>query len=282
MERSRKPKVFIASSTEGFEIAESINVILGERNETILWKDIFNLSSNTLSDLVTSARSYDFAVFVFTPDDKAQIREQNKQIARDNVLFEFGLFVGTIGIERCFLVRPKEIELHIPSDLLGLNTALYEGERSEKDLRGALRNPCYHIQDRIKNLGLYSPNKELPKEEGRRTFYNYRLGNVEHRLLAELLESHAAFPNGVSVLRTFNSLRRLGRDKLGLATAKLEKMGYLSKRNLRDDEGEYSAFFITEDGINYMLQNDHLMGGSDYQVDAGSIAETSPDDDPPF
>ena len=38
--------------------------------------------------------AYDFGIFVFTPDDETFVSGEVKHVARDNVVFELGLFVG--------------------------------------------------------------------------------------------------------------------------------------------------------------------------------------------
>ena len=44
--------------------------------------------------------------------------------ARDNVLFELGLFMGALGRERTYVVTEKSVRL--PSDLAGVTTVPFE------------------------------------------------------------------------------------------------------------------------------------------------------------
>lgn len=92
------PRVFIASSAENIDIANAIQVNLDHESEPTVWKDGFDLSSSILEKLLEHANSVDFAVFVFTPDDVVTIREKSTKQVRDNVLFELGVFINSLGI----------------------------------------------------------------------------------------------------------------------------------------------------------------------------------------
>jgi predicted nucleotide-binding protein len=107
-----QPRLFIASSAEGLHVAEAVNIKLEHDFRVKQWDNAFNLSSMTLQSLLARAEETDFAVFVFHPDDKATIRGAEYSVVRDNVLFELGLFIGSLGIENVsfwFLSRSKMI-----------------------------------------------------------------------------------------------------------------------------------------------------------------------------
>ena len=65
---------------------------------------MFGLSSGTLETLVSESKSYQFAILVLTPDDVVVKRGETTMAARDNVLFELGLFMGKLGREHTFIV----------------------------------------------------------------------------------------------------------------------------------------------------------------------------------
>ena len=51
-------------------------------------------------------------------------RADEAPTARDNVLFELGLFMGKLGRERTFVVTEKSVRL--PTDLAGIATVNFE------------------------------------------------------------------------------------------------------------------------------------------------------------
>ena len=69
------------------------------------------------------------------------MRDTVSQVVRDNVIFEFGLFIGKLGPEPVFFVIPRGEELHLPSDLLGLTPLTFDPHRTDHNLRAAL-GPC--------------------------------------------------------------------------------------------------------------------------------------------
>lgn len=147
-----RPRVFIASSSEALQVAEAVNMRLDNYAQVKQWDNAFDLSSITINSLVQCSRNTDFAVFVFHRDDKAIIRDNSYSIVRDNVLFELGLFIGAIGIERCFVLIPKssEHDFRLPTDLAGLTVATYDD--SHKNHVDAVTASCGRIKQAIEQL----------------------------------------------------------------------------------------------------------------------------------
>ena len=80
------------------------------------------MNTSYLDSLTNGLKDFDFGVFIFAPDDILKLRDQTHAAVRDNVLFEFGLFMGKLGKERVFFVLPQEHgNLRLPSDLLGID-----------------------------------------------------------------------------------------------------------------------------------------------------------------
>jgi len=150
------PAVFVASSVESLELAYAIQEELEHNADVTVWSQgIFTLSSNTIDDLIATLNNSDFAIFVLTPNDVVKIRQQEVSVARDNVVFELGLFIGRLGKERCFIVSPRDqTDLHLPSDLAGINTAAFNPNRPDGNLRAALGPASNQMRTAMKRLGI--------------------------------------------------------------------------------------------------------------------------------
>lgn len=120
-----KPRIFIGSSTEGLPVANRIKDYFEPDYECKIWNDgIFQYNDNFLDTLMKSASLFDFAFMVFSADDLAKVRDNFFETPRDNVMFEYGLFLGRVGSQRAFVIKDKRVK--ILSDLLGITLADYE------------------------------------------------------------------------------------------------------------------------------------------------------------
>jgi predicted nucleotide-binding protein len=157
------PQVFIASSSEGLNFATAIQDLLiqklGQKVDVRIWKQEFKISKAFIESLEKETFDNDFAILVLTPDDITTSRKKKNQSPRDNVIFELGLFMGSLGRERCFFVHNETPDLKLPTDLLGVMGATYNyvSEESSKDisketLAVVLNDPCSVIADRITEL----------------------------------------------------------------------------------------------------------------------------------
>lgn len=150
------PKVFIASSSEGIKIAKAVERLLlhnlGDNAEIAPWPWKFELSATYIESLEKTSGDMDFAVVVLTPDDVTTSRQAKKLTPRDNVVFELGLFIGSIGRQRCFLVYESTHDLKLPTDLLGVKPATFESS-PDKNLGRALKPTCSSLCRQIRKLG---------------------------------------------------------------------------------------------------------------------------------
>ena len=158
-----KPKIFIGSSAESVEIAYALQQSLEPQIEVTVWdQGIFEPSGYTLEDLSDKMNEFHFAAFVFSGDDLVKIRNKEQFTPRDNVIFELGLFIGTLGRKKCFIIIPRDNnELRIPTDLIGMTYLLFDSKREDKNILAALGPVSSTIKKTIANL-FQSP--EINKE----------------------------------------------------------------------------------------------------------------------
>lgn len=148
-----RPTLFVGSSSEGHEIAQAVQVNLDRVCEVKLWdQGVFGLTRGTLESLVKAVDEFDFAVLVLTADDLNISRGTTKAAARDNVLFELGLFMGSLGRERTFIFYNQADSPSLPSDLAGVTLANFE-PHADGNIDAALGAPCTKIQRVITTLG---------------------------------------------------------------------------------------------------------------------------------
>jgi hypothetical protein len=134
-----RPRVFIGSSGAGRDIAKALEMALSKSMECKLWfQDVFVPSRTTIEDLEAIARSeVDLAVFVLTPDDMRDRGAGLRSVARDNVIFELGLFMGALGRNRTFGLICSHCKLDVPTDLLGVTWATFNNPHAEAAESGA-------------------------------------------------------------------------------------------------------------------------------------------------
>lgn len=149
-----KPTLFIGSSQESLEIAYAAQENLDDCAQAIVWSQgLFEISKYFLESLLDRLDESDFSLFVFGADDITKIRDKEAPTTRDNVIFELGLFIGRLGRERSFVLMPKDVaELHLPSDLLGVNTATFATPDNPKFLVAALGPACNKVRRAIKEV----------------------------------------------------------------------------------------------------------------------------------
>lgn len=158
-----KPTVFVASSQEAVEIASEIQLALHPYATVRLWtQDLFLASSVPLDDLLRELDSWDFGIFIFSPDDIVKLRDRTHHAIRDNVLFELGLVMGRLGKLCAFIVRPKGSEsARIPSDLIGINPIFYDQSSSPNISSASMGPACTELRKAIQRrfipkAGLYT------------------------------------------------------------------------------------------------------------------------------
>ena len=146
-EAGGKPRVFIGSSAEGLSIAEAIQAGLEHEAECTVWNQhVFRPSATPIEGLVELSVSFDFAIIVLTADDLVTTRGSTANAPRDNLIFELGLFTGTLGRARTFLVICRDDDVKLPSDLNGVTTVQYS-RRRDGNLRAAVGPVCLRVKE---------------------------------------------------------------------------------------------------------------------------------------
>ncbi len=143
-----KRKIFIGSSTEGSEIAkklkEEIESEMGDWLDCDLWNGgkIFELNTSALDALMKASRKFDYGILVATKDDITKSRGKETHVPRDNVMFEMGMFLGSLGLTRAFLLVEKQSKL--PTDYNGITVPYFE-----KDIDGSIEEAVQKIKEAI-------------------------------------------------------------------------------------------------------------------------------------
>lgn len=144
-----KRKLFIGSSSEGLEIAKQfktkVDAECGDWLESEIWNEgsVFMLNKNALDSLLKASRKFDYGVLVATHDDIVKTRGTEKLVPRDNVILEMGMFLGSLGLTRAFLLVEEETKL--PSDYNGVTVPFYS-----KGVVGSLDKAIDKIVDAFK------------------------------------------------------------------------------------------------------------------------------------
>ena len=148
-----KPRIFLGSSGKQEKLLEALTRGLGDIAHVDPWTTAFNPGTNTLERLLELAHEVDFAAFAFARDDwtiknapASPAPEAGEASPRDNVVFEAGMFGGTLGMRRTFILHAHGAKL--PTDLLGLTCVRYS-EATD----GELEVVCEKLRNAIEAQG---------------------------------------------------------------------------------------------------------------------------------
>jgi len=145
--------LFIGSSKESLPVASAIAD--GLKSAPLItrpWtRGVFSPSQFPIDDLAKQLFDCDFAALVLGPDDEVLSRGVTSNAPRDNVLFELGLFMGALERVRTYLIVPSDVDVKIPTDILGLTPIRF------KSLSGThadnVTPVCAYLRDLIAKLG---------------------------------------------------------------------------------------------------------------------------------
>lgn len=195
------PRMFIGSSKEGLDVAMAIQHAMRDSVDVAVWSQgIFELGKTTMENLHSFLEEFDFAAFIITADDKIESRGKEYFTARDNVIFEIGLFIGGVGRDRVIIIKDYDAEeLILPSDMNGITFITYS--KNQNGLLPAIGPAVFQISEHIK-----SKLKTPIRSRTLRTLAYvgaicFRVGNngIEY-LLINTTEGRKLFPKGAVLL----------------------------------------------------------------------------------
>lgn len=147
-----KPRIFLGSSAKQEKLLQLLTHGLEEVAQVEPWTTSFNPGTTTLERLLELTREVDFAAFVFAHDDwtintppASDAAQSGQASPRDNVVFEAGLFGGTLGMRRTFILHASDAKL--PSDLLGLTCIRYSEATAATDMNVVCQKLCQAIEN---------------------------------------------------------------------------------------------------------------------------------------
>lgn len=148
-----RPALFIGSTVEALAIARAVHAELDYEIDVTIWNHgLFSPGVTTWEQLAQTTRCYDFALFVFSGDDLLISREAQSIAVRDNLLIEYGLFVGVLGARRTFFLYNRDQRPKIASDLGGVTPLTYR-DRPDRNFRSAVSPACDEIRQVVSRLG---------------------------------------------------------------------------------------------------------------------------------
>ena len=164
-----KSKIFIASSGRAIGLAEILRDELStDFCEACIWsEESKNKISLTIIEMLEKAsKEFDFAVVILIRDD-VDFRETGDEAQRKavyNCIFEAGLFMGTRGRERCFLVTDVKSS-DLPVYLNGIIYAPFDGLKdltNREECRKAVLKTSVAIKDAVQRMGRLIERECLP------------------------------------------------------------------------------------------------------------------------
>ncbi len=159
--------IFIASSGRTLVLAEKLRDELRTNfADPILWSEESRSqpSATIIEMLETAAKRYDFAVIILARDDVLTSAQGSILKARDNCVFEAGLFMSAIGRERCFLVTSGNSQ-DLPSDLRGVISIAFTEPGDLQDRQAcseAVRGVAAQLKDVVQRAGPSPSHANLP------------------------------------------------------------------------------------------------------------------------
>lgn len=225
-----KRKLFIGSSSEGKKIAEKLKAKIeseyGDWIECDIWDEgkVFELNNSALDALVKASRKYDYGILVATNDDLLKTRGSNHQVPRDNVMFEMGMFLGSLGLTRAFLLVEKQSKL--PTDYNGITVPYFDN-----DIEGSLDNAIAGIQVAILNSRNTFNLKPVPSAALALGYFESLVQNIAKKRLEQGREFKLTIflPKNISDVRIVASNHRMNNPTEDIAIVEGQQRPSITK-----------------------------------------------------
>jgi len=152
--RLTKPTVFVSSSVDSLPLVKGLEEALSHDARVVMWADApFSLAQPPLAQLSRSASAADFVVVLVDLGGAAAARKAVQSRPRDNLLFELGFLIGSVGSDRVLIVdiTPTRRSVPLPSDLAGL-TVLRAGPGKADHPRELSRQVADEVRRRIRHV----------------------------------------------------------------------------------------------------------------------------------
>src|SRR5260370_1382788 len=146
------PRIFIGSSTPNLDVARAMADCLEGRNfRPLVWDEgLLQQNESVFDGLLRLSKEVEFGVFIWGASDVTITGGQSIPAARDNVVFETGLFLGALGKEKTFMVVDRSMPIRIPSDFEGIIRTYYDGSALGTYDRSAVSKACNEIERSIR------------------------------------------------------------------------------------------------------------------------------------
>ncbi len=243
-------KIFLGSSTQRKDTMLRIaRWIEDKSHKPMPWSDdkVFPPGTYTFQRLLEITKIVQGAVFVFGEDDEQWYRNDITKTTRDNVLIEYGLFTGALGMKSVVICRegnPKS-----PSDLHGITyIEVNEGTkiRAENTIRDWL--------DSLSAAAQQPADPTTPSHHEASQFFDKRekLGIDEIRLL-KLIIQHGRRNDFAMTYDEINS-KYMENNSADIPLTKLLKRDFLQL-----EPGKIKACSISKQAWEWIKLSDDLM-----------------------
>jgi len=181
-------RVFIGSSSEAADkenpdknmLLKIAGILKNAGADPVLWNEqpsIFDVGKTTIENLekLIEKEQIEAAVFIYSKDDKTWFRGEIKDVPRDNVVFEHGLFTAILGRTKAITVKVGDTK--IPSDLHGVTCIDYNNpyhaelnimnwvKKLLNDNSSSAKNNIVSAVNNIQDSNVASPKKEIQTVE---------------------------------------------------------------------------------------------------------------------